>query len=101
MWGTPVGDAVRLADGTTVAADEVRHLPPVEPCKIVATHLTYRSRAEEYRMARLPAEPSYFLKPPSSVSAHRAPVPVRGGAPSSTTRGRSRSSSGSAVSARP
>lgn len=74
VWGTPAGDAVRLADGTTVAADEVRHLPPAEPSKIVATHLTYRSRAEEYRMARLPAEPSYFLKPPSSVSAHLAPV---------------------------
>jgi 5-oxopent-3-ene-1,2,5-tricarboxylate decarboxylase/2-hydroxyhepta-2,4-diene-1,7-dioate isomerase len=74
VWGTPAGHAVRLADGTTVAADEVRHLPPVEPSKIVATHLTYRSRAEEYRMARLPAEPSYFLKPPSSVSAHLAPV---------------------------
>ena len=25
-------------------------------------------------MARLPVEPSYFLKPPSSVSAHRATV---------------------------
>jgi 5-oxopent-3-ene-1,2,5-tricarboxylate decarboxylase/2-hydroxyhepta-2,4-diene-1,7-dioate isomerase len=50
-------------------------LPPIDvPSKILATHLTYRSRAEEYRMARLPAQPSYFLKPPSSLSAHRAPV---------------------------
>jgi 2-keto-4-pentenoate hydratase/2-oxohepta-3-ene-1,7-dioic acid hydratase in catechol pathway len=50
-------------------------LPPIDvPSKILATHLTYRSRAEEYRMARMPAQPSYFLKPPSSLSAHRAPV---------------------------
>jgi len=74
VWGTPAGREIRLEDGSTVAADDARYLAPVEPSKIVATHLTYRSRAEEYRMARLPAEPSYFLKPPSSVSAHRAPV---------------------------
>jgi 5-oxopent-3-ene-1,2,5-tricarboxylate decarboxylase/2-hydroxyhepta-2,4-diene-1,7-dioate isomerase len=50
-------------------------LPPIDvPSKILATHLTYRSRAEEYRMARMPAQPSYFLKPPSSLSAHQAPV---------------------------
>jgi 5-oxopent-3-ene-1,2,5-tricarboxylate decarboxylase/2-hydroxyhepta-2,4-diene-1,7-dioate isomerase len=74
VWGTPVGDAIRLEDGSRVVADEACYLPPVKPSKIIATHLTYRSRAEEYRMARLPAEPSYFLKPPSSVSAHRAPI---------------------------
>jgi 5-oxopent-3-ene-1,2,5-tricarboxylate decarboxylase/2-hydroxyhepta-2,4-diene-1,7-dioate isomerase len=68
------GDAVR-ADGLELKLDEVRRwLPPVEPGKILATHLTYRSRAEEYRMARLPSTPSYFMKPPSSVSAHLAPV---------------------------
>ena len=50
-------------------------LPAVEsPSKILATHLTYRSRVEEYRMERPPQEPSWFMKPPSSVSAHRAPV---------------------------
>jgi len=68
------GDAVR-ADGLEMTLDEVRRwLPPVEPGKILATHLTYRSRAEEYRMARLPSTPSYFMKPPSSLSAHREPV---------------------------
>jgi 5-oxopent-3-ene-1,2,5-tricarboxylate decarboxylase/2-hydroxyhepta-2,4-diene-1,7-dioate isomerase len=50
-------------------------LPAVEvPSKILATHLTYRSRAVEYKMAKLPEEPSYFMKPPSSVSAHCATV---------------------------
>jgi 5-oxopent-3-ene-1,2,5-tricarboxylate decarboxylase / 2-hydroxyhepta-2,4-diene-1,7-dioate isomerase len=68
------GDAVR-ADGLELKLDEVRRwLPPVEPGKILATHLTYRSRAEEYRMAQLPRTPSYFMKPPSSLSAHRERV---------------------------
>jgi 5-oxopent-3-ene-1,2,5-tricarboxylate decarboxylase / 2-hydroxyhepta-2,4-diene-1,7-dioate isomerase len=74
VWGIPAGDSIRLQDGPPIPAGEARFLPPVEPSKVVATHLTYRSRAEEYRMTRLPAEPSYFLKPPSSVSAHLAPV---------------------------
>jgi 5-oxopent-3-ene-1,2,5-tricarboxylate decarboxylase/2-hydroxyhepta-2,4-diene-1,7-dioate isomerase len=74
LRGIPEGEAIVLEDGRTVHETEVRYLPPVEPSKIIATHLTYRSRAEEYRMERLPSVPSYFLKPPSSVSAHRAPV---------------------------
>ncbi|HEX5469490.1 MAG TPA: fumarylacetoacetate hydrolase family protein [Gaiellaceae bacterium] len=73
-WGTVEGDEIVLADGRSVSSGDARYLPPAEPTKIVATHLTYRSRAEEYRMARLPSEPSYFLKPPTSLSAHRAPV---------------------------
>ncbi len=74
LWGIPEGDAIELEDGRVLAEAEARYLPPVEPSKIIATHLTYRSRAEEYRMDRLPSVPSYFLKPPSSVSAHRASV---------------------------
>ena len=72
--GTLEGDEIVLGDGTRVAADGAAWLAPVAPGKIVATHLTYRSRAVEYAMARLPQAPSYFLKPPSSLSAHRAPV---------------------------
>jgi 2-keto-4-pentenoate hydratase/2-oxohepta-3-ene-1,7-dioic acid hydratase in catechol pathway len=68
------GDAVR-AGGLELRIGEVeRWLPPVEPSKILATHLTYRSRAEEYRMAQMPRTPSYFMKPPSSISAHLEPV---------------------------
>lgn len=74
LRGTPAGDAIDLEDGRSVPEADARYLPPVEPATIFATHLTYRSRAEEYRMERLPSVPSYFLKPPSSVSAHRAPV---------------------------
>jgi 5-oxopent-3-ene-1,2,5-tricarboxylate decarboxylase/2-hydroxyhepta-2,4-diene-1,7-dioate isomerase len=73
-WGTVDGDAIVLDDGRSISDSEARYLPPAAPTKIVGTHLTYRSRAEEYRMARLPSEPSYFLKPPSSLSAHRAAV---------------------------
>jgi 5-oxopent-3-ene-1,2,5-tricarboxylate decarboxylase / 2-hydroxyhepta-2,4-diene-1,7-dioate isomerase len=71
-----------ILDGSVVRADTIeipvsdvgRWLPPVTPGKIIATHLTYRSRAEEYRMERLPESPSYFMKPPSSLSAHLEPV---------------------------
>ena len=38
----------------------------LRPSKIVAVHLNYRSRAEQ--RGRVPSEPSYFLKPPSSLS---------------------------------
>jgi 5-oxopent-3-ene-1,2,5-tricarboxylate decarboxylase/2-hydroxyhepta-2,4-diene-1,7-dioate isomerase len=48
---------------------------PVElaPTKIVAVHLNFPSRVEEYA-ARTPDAPSYFLKPLSSLSVHGAPV---------------------------
>ena len=52
----------------------------LEPSKIVATHLSYRSRMEEYRMAQPPEAPAFFLKPPSSVSAHGAPWRARAAA---------------------
>ncbi|HEY1275289.1 MAG TPA: fumarylacetoacetate hydrolase family protein [Thermoleophilaceae bacterium] len=68
------GDTVHAGEAEIPVAEVERWLPPVLPTKILATHLTYRSRAEEYRMARLPQVPSYFMKPPSSLSAHLAPV---------------------------
>ena len=42
------------------------------PSKIVAVHLSYRSRAME--RGRLPLWPSYFLKPPSTLAGDGAPV---------------------------
>ena len=75
-----VGDAVLEGDelvvdgGARVGIEDAEWRSPVEPSKIVATHLSYRSRVEEYRMERPPDVPSYFLKPPSSLSHHRAPV---------------------------
>ncbi|HWE07869.1 MAG TPA: fumarylacetoacetate hydrolase family protein [Solirubrobacteraceae bacterium] len=72
--GTLNGETVRAGQLAVAAGDVQLWLSPVTPTKIIATHLTYRSRALEYRMARLPQTPSYFMKPPSSLSAHRAPV---------------------------
>jgi 5-oxopent-3-ene-1,2,5-tricarboxylate decarboxylase/2-hydroxyhepta-2,4-diene-1,7-dioate isomerase len=73
--GVVEGETIVLEGGARLqAADIGRWLPPVVPTKIVATHLTYRSRATEYAMAQLPRAPSYFLKPPTSLSAHGAPV---------------------------
>jgi 5-oxopent-3-ene-1,2,5-tricarboxylate decarboxylase/2-hydroxyhepta-2,4-diene-1,7-dioate isomerase len=73
--GTLSADDTVRGDGFQVAVADVQEwLAPASPSKIIATHLTYRSRAVEYKMAKLPQTPSYFMKPPSSVSGHRAPV---------------------------
>lgn len=44
----------------------------LDPSKIIAVHLNYRSRAAQ--RGRIPTHPSYFLKPPSSLSCDGAPV---------------------------
>ncbi len=69
-WGRLDGDAVSLDDGKRVPIADAVFLAPVEPTKIIATHLTYRSRVDEYA-ARVPPEPSYFMKPPTTLNAHR------------------------------
>ncbi len=71
-WGVLDGATVLVGD-ERLAAAEVRFLAPVEPTKIIAVHLTYRSRLEEYA-ARTPAEPSYFMKPPSTLNGHRGEI---------------------------
>jgi len=72
-WGRRAGDRIVLEDGSDIAEAEALYLAPVEPTKILAVHLTYRSRIEEYA-ARLPPEPSYFVKPPTTLNGHRRPV---------------------------
>lgn len=42
------------------------HVLPRPPSKVVAVHLNYRSRAAE--RGRVPAHPSYFLKPPNTIA---------------------------------
>ena len=69
-WGRRQGDEIVLDSGGRIAEEGAVYLAPAEPTKIIAVHLTYRSRIEEYR-ARTPAEPSYFVKPPSTLSGHR------------------------------
>jgi 5-oxopent-3-ene-1,2,5-tricarboxylate decarboxylase / 2-hydroxyhepta-2,4-diene-1,7-dioate isomerase len=67
------GDQLVAGDGRTVAASEAVHLPPVEPTKIIAVHLNYRSRVTEFG-TRLPTAPTYFQKPTTALNAHRSAV---------------------------
>lgn len=67
------GDEVVLADGTRIPEADASFLAPAQATKIVAVHLAYASRVDEYA-ARRPPQPSYFLKPPTTLNGHRAPV---------------------------
>jgi 5-oxopent-3-ene-1,2,5-tricarboxylate decarboxylase / 2-hydroxyhepta-2,4-diene-1,7-dioate isomerase len=72
--GTLEDETIRAGELSLGVGEVDEWLSPVLPSKIIATHLTYRSRAVEYEMARLPETPSYFMKPPSSLSGHLATV---------------------------
>jgi len=67
------GDELVAGDGRSVGLAEAVHLPPVQPSKIVAVHLNYRSRVDEFG-TRLPAAPTYFHKPTTSLNAHGGAV---------------------------
>ena len=69
-WGRLDGGSIVLDSGERLDEAAAHFLAPVEPTKIIATHLTYRSRVEEYA-ARTPPEPSYFMKPPTTLNGHR------------------------------
>lgn len=74
-WGIVEDDVIRLESKETISIDTASFLPPVNnPSKIMATHLTFKSRCIEYKMAKIPEYPSYFLMPPSSLSHHKATV---------------------------
>jgi 5-oxopent-3-ene-1,2,5-tricarboxylate decarboxylase/2-hydroxyhepta-2,4-diene-1,7-dioate isomerase len=70
VWGRRERGGILLDSGERLPEAEAHYLAPVEPTKIIAVHLTYRSRVEEYA-ARPPAQPSYFLKPPTTLNGHR------------------------------
>lgn len=75
VWGKVLDSEILLDNNLTIPLESAQFLPPVESTsKIIAVHLSYRTRAQEYKMSRLPSEPSYFLKPLSSLSYHGAPV---------------------------
>ena len=59
--------------GTRIPERDATYLAPAEPSKIIAVHLTYRSRLVEYA-ARTPAHPSYFMMPPTALNGHRGVV---------------------------
>ncbi len=67
------GDELRASDGRTVGVDEAIHLPPSEPTKIIAVHLNYPSRSDEF-MTKLPPAPTYFHKPITALNSHKGAV---------------------------
>ena len=76
--GAPVlttrhGDELVAPDGRVVGVDEAIHLPPVEPTKIIAVHLNYQSRTQEF-LTKLPPAPTYFHKPITALNAHNGHV---------------------------
>src|SRR5947209_7950975 len=73
VTGRLQGESIVTDDGREVNEAQARYLAPVTPSKVLAVHLTYRSRIEEYA-ARVPAEPSYFCKPPTTLNGHRRDV---------------------------
>ena len=67
------GDTLLAGDGREVAADDAVHLAPTVPSKIVAVHLNYSSRVQEFGTT-LPPAPTYFHKPTSSLNSHGGAV---------------------------
>ena len=67
------GDTLVAGDGREVGVDVAIHLPPTEPTKIIAVHLNYASRTEEF-MTKLPPAPTYFHKPITALNSHKAGI---------------------------
>jgi 5-oxopent-3-ene-1,2,5-tricarboxylate decarboxylase/2-hydroxyhepta-2,4-diene-1,7-dioate isomerase len=67
------GDMLISGDGRSVTIEEATHLPPSDPTKIIAVHLNYQSRTDEF-MTKLPLAPTYFQKPITALNSHRAAV---------------------------
>jgi len=76
FWGTMVEEGtdvgrLRLDDGRLMDADAQIYLPPVNPSKIIAVHISYSSRSVETRNKPKPTEtPTYFTKPATSLNGH-------------------------------
>jgi 5-oxopent-3-ene-1,2,5-tricarboxylate decarboxylase/2-hydroxyhepta-2,4-diene-1,7-dioate isomerase len=76
FWGTVIEDGpqqgqLRLDDGRVLDPSTLPHLPPVNPSKIIAVHISYSSRSVETRNKPKPTEtPTYFTKPPTSLNGH-------------------------------
>lgn len=63
------GDELVATDGRRFRIDDVEHLAPCVPTKIIAVHLNYDSRTQEF-MTKLPAAPTYFHKPITALNSH-------------------------------
>lgn len=80
-WGTIVesGDdagKLQLDDGRVLDnAADLTYLPPVDPSKIIAIHISYTSRSMETRKKPKPTVyPTYFTKPPTSLNGHNGEI---------------------------
>src|SRR2546421_3840306 len=67
------GAVLVAGDGRRLPASAAVHLPPGTPSKIVAVHLTHRSRVAEFGATPPPA-PTYFHKPVSALVGHGGAV---------------------------
>jgi 5-oxopent-3-ene-1,2,5-tricarboxylate decarboxylase/2-hydroxyhepta-2,4-diene-1,7-dioate isomerase len=67
------GETLVADDGRVVAIEDAVHLAPAEPTKIIAVHLNYDSRTQEF-MTKLPAAPTYFHKPITALNTHKGAV---------------------------
>lgn len=74
VWGTVQGEQIHLPSGQQVALSKAHYLPVTQPSKILAPHLTYKSRCVEYKMTHIPEEPHFFLMPPTAIAAHQSMV---------------------------
>lgn len=73
QWATVVDDHVELPDGRVVSTDEAIHLPPVEPSTIICVHMNFDSRRQEFGLPPIDS-PTYFMKPVTTLNAHRGTV---------------------------
>lgn len=73
LRGTLDRDRIAIAGGGSALLSQVRLLPCVAPSKIVCVGRNYAEHAKELGNA-VPTEPLIFLKPPSSLNAHAAPI---------------------------
>jgi 2,4-diketo-3-deoxy-L-fuconate hydrolase len=60
--------AVRAADGKGAKLAAVRLLAPIRPGKVLCCGINYASHAEENPNAKMPTEPFFFAKMPSSLA---------------------------------
>jgi len=67
------GEELVAPDGRRIAIEEATHLAPSEPTKIIAVHLNYDSRTQEF-MTKLPPAPTYFHKPITALNTHKGAV---------------------------
>ena len=67
------GEHLVAPDGRRIAIEDATHLAPTEPTKIIAVHLNYDSRTQEF-MTKLPPAPTYFHKPITALNSHKAAV---------------------------